>query len=199
MAELIVQVAQCVDDEGGVGDGGAAVIELIGETLELAAVLGDAHVTLEQAMKFLLGVHSALEAVVKELAEDGVPDGEGGGVGAIDIIPYLLGHGVVQPRDDASIDLKPFGIVDHGRCINRAINVIEEAEFLDGELEEGTPLPEVAFVRVEDNRDVAADVEHHQGGGGRWSGISEWVGSGGSRRTRHGWEMRKQRLGSRLS
>jgi len=60
--------------------------------------------------------------------------------------------------------------------------VIEEAEFLDGELDEGSPLPEIALVGVEDNRDVAADVEHHQGGSRRWSGISKRIGAGGSRR-----------------
>jgi hypothetical protein len=32
LAELVVQAMEGVDDEGGVGDGGAAVIECVGET-----------------------------------------------------------------------------------------------------------------------------------------------------------------------
>lgn len=77
LAELVVQSAQSVDDEGGVGDGGAAVVKRVGEALEFAAVRGDVHVALKQTMEFLLGVHRALKTVVEELAGDGDPDGVG--------------------------------------------------------------------------------------------------------------------------
>ena len=130
-------------------------------------------------MKFLLGVHGALKAVVEELACDRSPDGVGGGVGAIDIVPDLLGDGGVEPRDDAGINLEPLGVVDHGSGIHRAVDVVEEAEFFEGHLEEGTPLPEVALVGGESDGDMATDVQHHEGRGRGWRRISEGVGAGG--------------------
>lgn len=39
--EFGVQPAQCVDDQGSVGDGGADVVQGVGEVLEAAAVLSD--------------------------------------------------------------------------------------------------------------------------------------------------------------
>lgn len=67
MAELVVQTTQGVDDERRIGDGGAAVIEGVGEALEATTVLADVHVALEQAVELLLGVDGALQAVVEEL------------------------------------------------------------------------------------------------------------------------------------
>jgi hypothetical protein len=135
LAELVVQPTQGVDDEGGVGDGGAAVVEGVGMSLEAPTVLADSHVALVQAVELLLSIHHALKTVVEELAGDGVPDGVGDGVGAVDIVPNFFGDGVVQPRNNVCVDLKPFGVVDHGSGIDGAVNVTDEAEFLEGELE----------------------------------------------------------------
>jgi hypothetical protein len=50
-------------------------------------------------------------------------------------------------------------------------------------------LPEVVLVGGEHDGDMATYVEHYEGGGRGWSGISERVGArGGSRWARHGLE-----------
>lgn len=64
MTELVVSPAQHVDDESQVGDGGATVIEGVSELLEVATVLTNGHVALEEAMELLLCVDGALKAIV---------------------------------------------------------------------------------------------------------------------------------------
>lgn len=199
LAELVVQPTEGVDDECGVGDGSAAVIEGVGKALETPAVLANSHVALVQTVELLLGIHRALQAVVEKLAGDGKPDGVGGGIGAVDIVPNFFGDGVVQPRDDAGVDLKPFGVVDHGSSIDGAVDVVDEAEFLEGELDAGPPLPEIAVIGRQHDGDVVADVEQNKSGSSGWSGISRssegvgFMGSGRGSRARHG----SMRCGSR--
>jgi len=79
LTELVVQATQGVDDERRVGDGGTAVVESVGEAFESTTVLADVHVALEQAVKLLLGVDGALQAVVEELIRDRRPRGVGSG------------------------------------------------------------------------------------------------------------------------
>jgi hypothetical protein len=110
-------------------------------------------------VELLLGVHRALEAVVDELAGVRNPDGVGVGVRPVDVVPDLLGDGVVEPGDDAGVNLEPLGVVNHGRGIDSAIDVTEETKFLEGEFHGGTPLPEIAFVGREHDWDMAANVE----------------------------------------
>ena len=142
-------------------------------------------------MELLLSVDGALKAVVKKLPGDRRPGGVGGGVRPVDVVPDLLRHRVVEPGGDAGIHLKPLRVVEHGGGVDRAINVVDEAEFLDGQLEEGTPLAEVPIVRGEDDRNVVADVQQHKSGGWGRSRViraSEWVGGTGrsGNRTGHG-------------
>jgi hypothetical protein len=63
--EIRVEAAEDVDDESLTSDGGADVIESVGEALHLAGILGDGHVTLVQAVELLLRVHGTLQAVVE--------------------------------------------------------------------------------------------------------------------------------------
>lgn len=179
LAEFVVQTTQGVDDECGIGDGGAAVVEGVREALELAAILSDAQVALKQTMEVLLGVHGALKAVVEELVVDRSPGGVGAGVGAVDVVPDLRGDRVVKPGDDAGVDLKPFGVVELSGGIHRVVIMIEEAELVEGEFKVRTPLMEVARIGREDDGDMASDVEHHERGGRGWSGISKKVGARG--------------------
>jgi len=98
--------------------------------------------------------------------------------------------------------LEPFRIVDHGGGISCVVDVVDEAEFLDREVEERTPLPEVAVISGEDDRNVAADVEQHEGGGWGRSRVvahDEGIGRGGAVRTVHGQEQRKVEVGSERS
>jgi hypothetical protein len=97
-------------------------------------------------------------------------------LGRLTLVPDLLGDGVVEPGDDAGVDLEPLGVIEHGSGIHGAVDVIEQPELLDGEFDERPPLPEVALIGREDDGNVASDVQHHQGGGRRWSGISERIG-----------------------
>lgn len=87
---------QGVDDEHWVKDGGAVVLEFIGEALQVIAVLNDGHITLEHAMEFLLGIDGMLKIVVKELAHDHHPCRVGSGVRPADVITDHLGDGGVE-------------------------------------------------------------------------------------------------------
>lgn len=113
----------------------------------------------------LVGHRCALKTVVEELAGDGSP-GVDGAARLVDITPNVLGHRRVEPRGDARIHLQPLRVVDHGGRIDDAVVVVDEAELLEGEVEKGSTLAEVPFIRVEDDRNVAMDVDEAGGGMG---------------------------------
>jgi hypothetical protein len=54
--------------------------------------------------------------------------------------------------------------------------VVKKAELLDRQLEEGPPLPEVAVIGREGDRNVAMDVEEHESGGLGNSRVGEGIG-----------------------
>ena len=188
LTEFVVQSAQRVDDERLVGDGGATVVERVGEPLETAAVLANGQIALEQAMKLLLKVYRLLKTVVEELPGDGCPGGEGGVVRPVDVIPDLLGHRGVEPRHDASIDLEPLGIIEHGGGVHRGVDVIQQPELLDSKFDERSPLTEVVISSGKSHWDMVVNVEENECAGRGWDrlvGPSKGVGGVGSMRAVH--------------
>jgi len=74
--------------------------------------------------------------------------------------------------------------------------VVDEAELLEGEVEEGAPLPEVAVIHGQCDRNMITDVEEDEGGGRGRDGFvrrSKGIGAGGYRTggARHGGGQRK--------
>jgi hypothetical protein len=80
--------------------------------------------------------------------------------------------------------------------------VVDEPEFLEGELDAGPPLPEIAVIGRQHDGDVVADVEQNKSGTSGWSGISRssegvrFMGSGRGSRACHG-SMRCRSRGGR--
>lgn len=186
-AEVVVEAAEGVDDEGMISDGGADMVEGVRQLLETASVLGDRHVTLVQTVELLLRVDGALEAVVEEEAGDARPDGIRREPWLVNRIHDVLGHGGVQPRDDAGIDLHPLGVVAHEDGVDGAVDVVEEDELF----EEGAPLAKVRGLRFKRHGNVRLDVDHGDRRSGGWirkrgsKGIGGGAGGGG---TRHEYE-----------
>jgi hypothetical protein len=139
VAELGVEPAECVDDEFLISDGVADILECVGQFLELAAIIGNTELTLVQAVEVLQRVYGTLHGIVEEQATDRHPEGVRRCAALEHHVTNVLGHGEVDPRDDAVIDLGPLGIVDASLGVDRAVNVIEDAELAERQLEEGTP------------------------------------------------------------
>jgi hypothetical protein len=117
----------------------ADILECVGQFLELAAIIGNTELTLVQAVEVLQRVYGTLHGIVEEQATDRHPEGVRRCAALEHHVTNVLGHGEVDPRDDAVIDLGPLGIVDASLGVDRAVNVIEDAELAERQLEEGTP------------------------------------------------------------
>ena len=83
--------------------------------------------------------------------------------------------------------LQPLRIIDHGGRVDGAV----DAELLEGEVEEGSPLPEVLVIHGQGDRNVTTDVKEDEGGGRGRDGFvrrSKGIGAGGYRTggARHG-------------
>lgn len=76
MAVLRVETTKHVEHLTWLRDGLADVAEVVGEGLELGAVVGDGHVTLVEVAELCLIEDGALELVVVVQVGDGRPEGE---------------------------------------------------------------------------------------------------------------------------
>jgi hypothetical protein len=65
----------------------------------------------------------------------------------------------VEPRRDTLVDLQPLSIVSHGASIDRAINVVDDAELVKSGVEEDAPGRERGVAVVKLNRDMRANVD----------------------------------------
>jgi hypothetical protein len=90
----------------------------------------------------------------------------------------------VEPRRDTLVDLQPLSIVSHGASIDRAINVVDDAELVKSGVEEGAPGRERGVAVVKLNRDMQANVDMLYGSDGESGGrrVSKGVLGAGDRR-----------------
>jgi len=73
VSKTLVEAADDVEDEGAIGDHLAEGREVIGHLLQLAAVLGDGEVALDEVEKTRLQLNGASLAVAEKLRLDGKP------------------------------------------------------------------------------------------------------------------------------
>ena len=125
---------------------------MIGEPLQLGAVVGDGHVALLQGAQLGLQIHSALHLVALEQPFDGVLEGEGILAIPADGVEDTLGDGGEDPVDDASIHHAPLAIMVFVR--GGMADMALEAEFGECGVKEETQLAIVAFVHVKNDRDL---------------------------------------------
>jgi len=170
-----MEATESVDDEGLIGDSGTDVVESVGQLLETATVFRDRHLPLIETVEVLLQENGALEAVVEELAVDRLLGGLRRGAGLIDRIHQVLGQRSVEPRGDARVVLAPLGVMLHEGGVNGAIHMIHEAELLERQFKEGTPLAEIGGVHFKDHWNMGPNVDH----GNRGSSGSVRVGKSG--------------------
>jgi hypothetical protein len=153
---LGIEAAKEVEDLAGLGDGVADVAEIVGEALELGAVIVNTQVALLQTAKFGLEVDSSLELVVAEEGLNIAPESERRSVRLVDDLENRLSDGVIEPIDDAMINLTPFRrSLGHGW---RGADVIFNSELAKNRIEETTPLAVVGIVEIKKNRDVGTNV-----------------------------------------
>jgi hypothetical protein len=121
-----VQAADQVQHLAGLGDGVADVTQVVGELLELAAVVSDGEVALNNIAELRLKKDSALQLVVAKESLNGRPDGEGVSVGLVDEVEDELVDGCAEPIDKTTVDLPPLSVaVDDER---RSADMTDEAE-----------------------------------------------------------------------
>ena len=88
-----IEAAEKIKHLTGLRDGVADVTQLIGESLQLGAVVVDRHVPLLQRSQLGFQVHRTLQLVVLEESLDGVPEGEGGVPFTTNDVEDALGDG----------------------------------------------------------------------------------------------------------
>jgi hypothetical protein len=115
-----------------------------------------------------------MQAIVEEEPEDARPHREGGLLRAIHGVHDVLRHRRVEPRGDTGVNLHPLDLILHQNGIEGVVDVIGEAELLEGGVKECSPLAKVRLVHVEHDRNMSVDVDLDNGGGCRW-----WFGSRG--------------------
>jgi hypothetical protein len=178
MAVPRTEAAEEVENLTGLGDGMADVTQIVGEALELGAVVVDAQVALLDAAELRLEVDSMLELVVAEERLDVAPEGERRGVRLVDDVEDGLLDGVVEPIDDAMIDLAPLRRTL--RQWRRGADVVGNPELAENGLEETAPpavIGVIGVVKLKEDRDMRTDVHRLENGSrDRLRGIEFLVG-----------------------
>jgi hypothetical protein len=199
--EIGAEAAHGIGDEVLVGDGIADVDEGVREALEATIVIADTEVALLQAVKVLQSVDGALGRIVEEETANGVPDGEGRRTALEHHVVDRLGHGEVDPRDNAMADLGPLHVELPGVGVGSAVDMVEETELAKGKFKERAPGGVIGFLEIQNLWHMVADVQHLDGVGGdrSWSSdmegiefmcVSRRAGRGGGRKAmRHGREV----------
>jgi hypothetical protein len=190
MAEFLGQATQKVQHLAWFGDWMANVAQVVGEFLQLVAVVRDGHVPLDDAAELGLEENRALQLVVAEETFDVRPDGESGGVGLVNEVEDTLGDGCVDPVGDAAVYLLPFGVtVENGR---RRTHMAKEAKLAKNRVKKTSPLAVVRLKEIKEDGDVIANVDGLQDGEGcRLRRVKEGIGGAGCRGGRS-WRLRHE-------
>jgi hypothetical protein len=162
MAVPRTEAAEEVENLTGLGDGMADVTQIVGEALELGAVVVDAQVALLDAAELRLEVDSMLELVVAEERLDVAPEGERRGVRLVDDVEDGLLDGVVEPIDDAMIDLAPLRRTL--RQWRRGADVVGNPELAKNGLKEIAPLAVIGVVELKEDGHMRTDVHRLENG-----------------------------------
>ena len=102
VGEALVEAADDVEDEGAVGDDLAEGREIIGHLLQLAAVLGDGEVALDEVVKPRLQLNGASLPIAEKLRLDSEPGVPGcGTLGTDDLAQIIRERGDNPGLDDA--------------------------------------------------------------------------------------------------
>jgi hypothetical protein len=130
------------------------------------------------AVRFYLANTSTLELVVAEERLDVAPEGERRGVRLVDDVEDGLLDGVLEPIDDAMIDLAPLRRTL--RQWRRGADVVGNPELAENGLEETAPpavIGVIGVVKLKEDRDMRTDVHRLENGSrDRLRGIEFLVG-----------------------
>jgi hypothetical protein len=203
VAEFLGQATEEVQNLAWLGDGVADVAQVVGELLELVALVRDGQIPLDNIAELSFEKNGALQFVVAEEALVVRPNGVGRSIGLVDEVEDILGDGCVDPVGDTAVDLLPFSIaIKNG---GRGAHMADEAKFAEDRVKKAAPLAVIRLKEIKKNGDMVADVDGLQHGeGGRLRCVEERICGDGSRggricrRVRHdGEEAEAGRLGSR--
>jgi hypothetical protein len=127
VAEFWIQASKEIQDLARLGNRMTDVAEVIGELLQLGAIVRDGEITLDSAAKLGLEQDGAVELIVSEETFNLGPDSEGRGIWLVDEIEDSLVDGCVEPVDDTTVNLAPLGVT----LVNerRRANMADETEF----------------------------------------------------------------------
>jgi len=161
------------------------IAQSIGKLFQPAGVGGDIHVALNETLKLRLEVDDAVEFLVPELIMDGGPDGVRRGLGRAYDGANVLGHGVVQPAEDALVCHGPLRVTAVGDGGWRE-EVRSEPKLADESVKEAAPLGVFGLSEIEIDGNVRLDVHrlqdcHWQRGDGSGWGVIDGGGGGGGR------------------
>jgi hypothetical protein len=166
VAVLGVEAAQHVDHHAGVGDWFADVAQCVGETLELRAILRDGEISLSEAVELLLRLCCAMTHVAEELLLDGAPCSVRRVTRLDDDLKDIGGDRGVEPGDDGCVDLHPCDVILLEVDVEGAVDVVEEAELVVRDVEEGTSCGIVRGIEIKDHGNMVLDVDELRSGGG---------------------------------
>jgi hypothetical protein len=160
VAEPLVEAPNHVEDQRAIGDDLTEGREIIGHLLQLAAVVGDGEVPLDEVAKPRVEVDRAGLAVTEELGLDGEPSMACGGALGGDDLSKIVGERGNDPGLDDAVHPGP---VWRGVVWVILEHMTPKGEFAEDEEELVAPPVEVAGVDVEGVGDVIPDVADGDG------------------------------------
>ena len=121
---------------------------------------------MSKAVELLLRLGHAMTRVAEELLLDGGPCPVHR-IARLDDGPKNVGgdHGI-KPGDDRCIDLQLGNIIVLELDVDGAIDVVQEAELVERNVEEGTPCGVVRGIKIKNHGNMGLDVDELRGGGG---------------------------------
>ena len=175
---LLVEAAEQVEDEVGLGDGLPDVAKIVGSLLHAHAVLVDGGVALGHRVELVTQEDGAGRLVSLVQVGDGRPELAGGLLGAgHSEVEDGVGDGAEDPTADAEVSLHPCII---GGRRGDDVKVREQPEFATHGVESCGPLGVVGGSQLEGHGDVGLDVYHSIWANGWVYGFSHgWRGGGG--------------------
>jgi hypothetical protein len=155
VAEALVEATDDVEDEGVVGDDLAEGREIIGHLLQLATVLGDGEVALDEVVKPRLQLNGAGLPIAEEVRLDGEPGVPGSGAPGEDHLAKIIGECGDYPGLHDAVHPGPIRRDWDWRIVT---DMALKRELAEDELKLITPTVEVTGIDVEDGGDVVSDI-----------------------------------------
>jgi hypothetical protein len=175
ITEILVEAGGERGEEEFIAHHETEVLKLVGDGLEVMAVVVQGEIALESTEEFLLQEDDPLELVVGEETIDLCPHRTSVITIVNDGLEDVWRDGEEEPADDGGVDRHPVTVALHGEEVDGVVDVVTEVVLTEEEVEVHLPWMVVIVGAGKLDGNVVGDGDVTELGGGRRRG----VGGGG--------------------